>query len=132
MLTPYIYPVLFSVVPKKQGQTELTLSTAPIKLHQLDLIQKTDDESAHQSVKVIATVASKWDKIALRLHFDHHDIERIRKDNSQSEQACQKMFCEWIDGKGRKPTNWSTLIKALEEAEYSKLASDIKTVLFNH
>lgn len=80
-------------------------------------------------VKVIGSVASRWDRVAVRLHFDHHDIERINRDHRRTIPSCQTMFGEWIDGERRKPVNWKTLITALEEAEFSELASDLQVVL---
>ena len=75
-------------------------------------------------------MASKWDKIAIRLHFSGHDISRIERDHKESVvRACQAMFSEWLEGKSRKPITWNTLIKALKEAEYSELASEVETVL---
>ena len=39
------------------------------------------------------------------------------------------MFSDWLEGKGRQPTTWETLIKALEEADFSEVANDLKDVL---
>ena len=81
-------------------------------------------------VKVIDSVAARWEKVAMRLHFNHHVIECIRRDNHhQTTPSCQKMFAEWLDGSGRKPVNWQTLITALQEADFSELASDLQVVL---
>lgn len=39
------------------------------------------------------------------------------------------MFSDWLEGKGRQPTTWETLIEALEEANLSELANDLKETL---
>ena len=39
------------------------------------------------------------------------------------------MFMEWLEGKGRSPKTWETVIEALEEADLSEVASDLKDVL---
>ena len=39
------------------------------------------------------------------------------------------MFSEWLEGKGRTPTTWETVIKALEEADLGEVAQDLKEVL---
>ena len=39
------------------------------------------------------------------------------------------MFVEWLEGKGRTPTTWETVLAALEEAKQHQLASDLKEVL---
>ena len=75
-------------------------------------------------------MASRWDKIALRLHFSGHDISRIERDHKDSVvRACRTMFSEWLEGKGRQPITWNTLIKALKEADHSELAREVETII---
>ena len=75
-------------------------------------------------------MAADWEKLATRLHFEGHEIACIKRDNHfQSVDACRAMFSEWLEGKGRTPTNWETVIKALEEAELGEVAQDLKEVL---
>ena len=101
-----------------------TSSSLP-KLHHLDRIERN-----RKTVKVNKQAASKWERVATRLHFENHDITRIKKDNPlQSFEACQTVFSEWLNGKGRKPTCWGTLIEALKEADLSELAADLEVVL---
>ena len=77
-------------------------------------------------------VASKWEEVATRLHFEGHDILSIRRsEHHQVKDACRTMFIEWLEGKGRTPTTWDTVIKALEEAELGEVAKDLKEI-FKH
>ena len=79
---------------------------------------------------MIDTSAAIWDKVALRLHFKGHDITRIQRDcHYQTGPACQTVFSEWLEGKGRQPASWDTLIKALREAGLSDIVSDLECVL---
>ena len=79
---------------------------------------------------MIKQSAAKWESVATRLHFESHDIIRLREDyHQQTSKACQTVFIEWLQGKGRKPTTWDTVIKALMEADLSELAGDLKFVL---
>ena len=95
------------------------------ELHQLDLLERNG-----RTVRVIDAAAAIWDKVALRLHFEHHDITRIERDHhQQSVLACQTVFGEWLEGKGCQPTSWDTLIKALREAGLSEIVSDLECVL---
>ena len=81
-------------------------------------------------MRVIERAAAKWVSVATRLHFESHDISRIREDyNQQTIKACQAVFIEWLEGKGRTPTTWNTVIKVLEEADLSELAGELKIVL---
>ena len=40
--------------------------------------------------------------------------------------ACRTMFTRWLEGNGRKPTTWRTLIVALKEANLYTLAEEIE------
>ena len=81
-------------------------------------------------VKVISKAAHKWKQLATRLHFDFCDIECIDRDCPLHQvDACRQVVGEWLSGKGRKPTSWSTVIEALNEIELSELAEDLKVVL---
>ena len=65
------------------------------------------------------------------LHLEDCDIQRIRRDhrNDSYKDACQTALKEWLEGKGRNPVTWKTLISALKEAEFSEIASDLEYVL---
>ena len=100
------------------------ISSVP-EWHQLDLI-----EGNGKTVRVIKRAAQEWESVATRLYFDIDDISRMRRDHyQQCRNACQTVFMEWLQGKGRTPTTWDTVIKALKEAELSELAADLQTVL---
>ena len=105
--------------------TELpTLSSKP-KLYHIDLI-----EDNGKKVRVIKQSASSWEEVATRLEFESHDISRLQSDyHSQCLKACRTVFTEWLNGKGRKPVTWETVIKALEEADLSEVAEDLKNII---
>ena len=95
------------------------------EFHEMDMI-----EHQEMVVKVIDGVAHEWKKFATRLHFGFNDIKRVEKDcHYQQLDACQQVVGEWLSGRGRRPTSWSTVIKALNEIELDVLAKDLKTVL---
>ena len=95
--------------------------------HQLDLIEGNGRE-----VRVIKKVASRWEDVATRLHFDLDEIKCIKKDNHYiTNPSCCEMFNLWLKGNGRRPADWETLIKALREAEFSELAEDVQTILLS-
>ena len=99
--------------------------TAVPRLHQLDLI-----ECEGKHVRIIQTAASKWKRLATRLHFEPSDIDRIRSDYpSQCYDACWQVCREWLEGIGRQPTTWTTLINALDEAKLGESAMDLKTII---
>ena len=77
---------------------------------------------------MIESVACVWEKVATRLYFEGHDILRIQTNKHQAEDACRTMFVEWLEGRGRTPTTWETVLKALEEAKQRELAKDLKEI----
>ena len=80
-------------------------------------------------MRVIKQAAALWESVATRLYFEIDDISRIREDyHQQNVKASRTVFMEWLRGNGRKPTTWNTIIKALEEADLSELAADLKIV----
>ena len=99
--------------------------TAVPRLHQLDII-----DCEGKRVRIIQTAASKWKRLATRLYFKPSDINRIRSDNpTECYDACWKVCSEWLEGVGRQPTSWTTLIKALNEAELGEIATDLETII---
>ena len=96
-------------------------------LHELDQICGNT-----KTVRVIDGSASKWDRIALRLHFRSSMISQIRMDcQTNAFRACQSVFSQWLDGKEglRTPRTWGTVIDALKEADYGQLAEDLKEAI---
>ena len=75
-------------------------------------------------------VAAEWEEVATRLYFEGYDIKRIKKDNHhQSREACHAMLSEWLEGNGREPKTWETIIKALEEAQLSEVAKELSNII---
>ena len=99
----------------------------PPKLHELDRIEVNG-----KTVKVLEGAGNKWDKIATRLHFEHHRISQIwTESQNNTERACCSVFGQWLDGKEglRTPRTWRTVIKVLRESDLGQLADDLKEVL---
>ena len=81
-------------------------------------------------MRVIDAVAAKWEKLALALHFKGSTLDAIRRDtHHQTEDACRRMLQRWLEGEGRKPVNWNTLTKALDDAGFTELAKELNQVL---
>ena len=81
------------------------------------------------TVKVIERTAADWERIATTLHFEGHEIKTIRADYHQSGDACRNMFIEWLEGKGRHPKSWETVLCALNEAGFGEVTSDLSDAL---
>ena len=93
--------------------------------HELDLL-----ESHGMSLKLINRVAGKWEEVAIRLHFSADRIEVLRRDSHhQCDPACRNMFTRWLDGEGREPRTWGTLIATLNEANLSTVAHELDKMI---
>ena len=82
-----------------------------------------------KTVKVIERTAADWECVATTLHFEGHEIKTIRADYNQSADACRNMFIEWLEGKGRQPITWETVLSALNEAGFGELASELSDAI---
>ena len=101
--------------------------TSKPRLYELDRIKGNG-----KAVKVIDRTAAHWERVATTLHFEGHEIKTIRADYHQCEDACRNLFIEWIDGKGRQPKTWETVISALNEADFGDVSSDLSDVLTDY
>lgn len=53
----------------------------------------------------------------------------IHKHKHDAEQINQEILEQWIDGKGKQPVTWGTLVKVLRDVKLTTLASDIENAL---
>ena len=84
-----------------------------------------------RKVRIIKSIAAKWDALAIRFGFEGMTISTIRKGAFyQPDDACCKMFTRWLNGEeGLKRPTWYNLIQCLEETEeFPDLTRDIKEV----
>ena len=87
-------------------------------------------ERCSLTIKTINRVAAEWKTVALHLHFEGYHIKVIERDcHYQSNSACRTMFNQWLEGSGREPRTWRTLIAALGEADLHDIAEDLRNVL---
>ena len=92
------------------------------ELHELERF-----EQCSLIIRIIDRVAPKWKEVALRLHFKHHCIQVIEMNcHYQAVPACRTMFTQWLEGNGRKPTTWRTLIIALKEENLCTLVKELE------
>ena len=93
--------------------------------HELDLLERYD-----KKLQLVKRVASKWKRVATRLYFSQETIDAISLDSHhQCDPACRTMFTRWLDGEGRGPKTWRTLIAALCEADLSSVAHELDEMI---
>ena len=51
-----------------------------------------------------------------------------RKHLNNAEQINTEILQEWLNGRGKEPVNWATLVEVLRDIELTALASEIETV----
>ena len=84
----------------------------------------------NQRIDVIEQIAFKWESVADQLDFKSHLIETIRiESHHQVNSACRKMFMKWLEGVGRQPITWRTLIDALDEAGLPRVAHELNNII---
>ena len=83
-----------------------------------------------RKLKVLGSIAAKWETVAYQLKFEVAQVELIQRQNYYRPlESCEEMFKRWLTGSGRQPVTWHTLIEALEDAQFVVLASDLNKVL---
>ena len=80
-------------------------------------------------MKVRVGVAARWSDLAVQLEMPHYEIKTIEHDARDSKKAVDDVIFHWLEGSARQPVTWHTLLEALEDAEFTALATDLKTVL---
>jgi hypothetical protein len=83
-------------------------------------------------VSVIRAVAPSWEKFALYLEMERNVIDIWKRNADEVEDAARKLFGHWLDGNGRKPISWKTLIQALCENDLPIIATDVEEILTGH
>ena len=102
-----------------------SLSDVSPVFHELSLFERHG-----KRLRLIERVNAKWQQLAEQLHFPHYTIESINQSCFyQCDSACRSMFTQWLNGKGRKPTTWATLIKALYDADLSSVAQELSEMI---
>jgi hypothetical protein len=84
-------------------------------------------------VNVIRAVAPSWEMFAVHLHMEEHMIAVLKRNApNQAEEATRTLFSHWLNGNGRQPISWKTLIQALHEYDLSMIATEVEEILTGH
>ena len=102
-----------------------SLSNHTPVFHELDLLERHG-----KKLQLIKRITGKWERVATRLHFPVDAIEVISRDSHhQCDSACRTMFSRWLDGEGREPRTWGTLVTVLYEADLSSVANELEKMI---
>ena len=84
-----------------------------------------------KKIKIIETVAPKWQKLGDQFEFDECGLklESIKTKNlNDPEACCREMFQHWLKGSGVRPCSWRKLIELLEDCDFDALAEQVESV----
>ncbi len=83
-------------------------------------------------VEIIKTIAPHWNKFGIYFDFDETGLtlDCIAKKHSFNPiDCCTQMMKEWLEGRGRQPATWATLIDLLKDAEMNDFAQQLEETL---
>jgi hypothetical protein len=107
------------------NQQAISLSSHTPVFHELDLLERHG-----KKLKLIQRISSKWERVATRLYFPADAIEVISRDyRDRCDPACRTMLSRWLNGEGRVPRTWGTLVTALYEADLSSVANELEKMI---
>lgn len=86
-----------------------------------------------KKVRIIDTIASEWEELAIALGFDGNVINYVKKDYvHDSKGASSKILGLWLENEDEQlkgPISWSTLLQCLDDIGYSSLSNDIHNII---
>ena len=74
--------------------------------------------------EVVKEVSTDWEKLALALHLRGEIIREQR--HLQPEAACRTILQRWLNGDGRQPVTWDTLLDCLEDIGHGTLTGYLR------
>ena len=77
-------------------------------------------------------MASCWRDVGILLDFDTSgtELDNIEtKYHGDPVPCCQAMFKHWLNGNGRGPHSWRTLIELLKDSDHKVLAGEVRSEL---
>ena len=86
-------------------------------------------------VRIIDSVAFKWEELAITLGFGGAAIERIKIDAFYKSKDCTiAMLKEWLNEESAScvPATWTTIIQCLIDSELAEIAKDLESGTYDN
>lgn len=84
-------------------------------------------------MEIIKSVAPKWKEFGLLLDFDPTGSELDIIDGDHGREGCQEcctsMFSLWLQGRGKQPATWETLLELLQNFHRHSLVKEIRSAI---
>ena len=89
----------------------------------LDLPHPTEEELWNH---VVPVVAARWREVAAYLGLESHVITAVHVAQSNDEDSCLKVLLRWMDGAGKQPKTWLTVLEAMRRAGFTEPAKELE------
>ena len=75
---------------------------------------------------VVPRLKATWETLAIQLEVADHEIDAIRMDHEMVRDRCYQVLKNWLNGGGRKPVTWNTLLKAIRLEGFEDFATELE------
>ena len=89
-------------------------------------------DGAKKNLNIIQRTSTQYTKLAMFLLDDDNctTVDSLKDQyRGVPEEIVRAVYQKWINGAGRQPVTWQTLVDVLRKIELSSLAEEIETVL---
>ena len=100
-------------------------------LSSLTLLKWRDEQNKPQKFFLKRKVSAKWRDFGELLGLEHNELEAWSKQYQQDADVCWGCVMQhWLDnGSDNYPVSWEGLCELLEDAEFAKVAGDLRKVI---
>ena len=99
--------------------------SVPINIKYLELLEG----HGRRKVKVIESIESQWEKVAVALGVEEDMIDTLKSTHSHNHlEACHAMLVTWLECNADK-VSWPTFIQGLIDAGLPELADSLTEIL---
>ena len=94
-------------------------------------ISKPPDLILLQQLRLFERIVGKLQRFGTLLLEDEtgDKVLAIEQDEKKTERMCREICRQWLEGKGKQPVTWSTLINVLDQIKLRELATDIQSYI---
>lgn len=132
-----LFLVVALIIQLIRSETTRPLPEVPLILLSMDAKPEMKqllyiDGNGHKPIRIVELVTKDCDDLGIMLDLSPA-IVKIEWEVSQKEpvKKCKSILSKWLDGQGKNPISWRTLISTLEKMEYMRLAQEL-TEIFKH
>ena len=80
-------------------------------------------------LRITEEVAYRAYELGIRLGLSPPRMRIISRERGDILEATAEVFEQWLEGRGKKPVTWMTLLQVLKECEFVNLAESVEKVL---